>query len=150
VIPSPITVAAGSTTAFVAVFEPVPTGPGSLTWSVTPASGGAVTNGGVYTASGTSGNYTVVATWTPAIPSSGGIRSGSAAVEVIPVPQADAALNPDLVQASGGLQVNGAIQNGVIAGQLEPNVVSTDPAGDTQNTTGFTPPVVCPGSAATC
>jgi hypothetical protein len=150
VIPSPITVAAGSITAFAAVFEPVPTGPGSLTWSVTPESGGTVTNGGVYTASGIAGNYAVVATWTPAIPSPGGILSGSAAVEVIAVAQADAALNPDLVQASGGLQVNGAIQNGVIAGQLEPYVVSTDPAGDVQNTTGFTPPVVCPGSATTC
>jgi hypothetical protein len=128
VIPSPITVAAGSITAFAAVFEPVPTGPGSLTWSVTPESGGTVTNGGVYTASGIAGNY----------------------AEVIAVAQADAALNPDLVQASGGLQVNGAIQNGVIAGQLEPYVVSTDPAGDVQNTTGFTPPVVCPGSATTC
>jgi len=96
VIPSPITVAAGSITAFAAVFEPVPTGPGSLTWSVTPESGGTVTNGGVYTASGIAGNYAVVATWTPAVPSPGGILSGSAAVEVIPVAQADAALNPNL------------------------------------------------------
>jgi hypothetical protein len=150
VIPSPITVAAGSITAFVAVFEPVPKGPGALTWSVTPASGGTVTNGGVYTASGITGNYAVVATWTPAILSPGGILSGSAAVEVIPVAQADAALNPDFVQASGALQVNGAVQNGVIAGQLQPYVISTDPAGDVQNTTGFTPPVVCPGSATTC
>lgn len=147
--PSSVTVAAGSTTAFTAAFMQVPTAPGSLTWSVTPAIGGTITSAGAYTASATAGQYAVIATWTPANPQSAVYRA-AASVEVLPVPQSDTALNPNFVQASGGLQANGATQNALIAGQPTPLVISTDPDGDIQSSSGFTPPVVCTGSSATC
>jgi hypothetical protein len=147
--PSSVIVAAGSTTAFTAAFMQVPTAPGSLTWSVTPAIGGTITSAGAYTASATAGQYAVIATWTPANSQSAVYRA-AATVEVLPVPQPDAALNPNFVQASGGLQVSGATQNALIVGQPTPFVISTDPDGDIQTSSGFTPPVVCTGSSTTC
>src|SRR5580658_2408160 len=62
VSPSSISVAAGSTTAFTAVFTPSRPAGGSLTWSVNPAKGGTITSAGAYTASGTVGDYNIVAT----------------------------------------------------------------------------------------
>ena len=79
--PASITVAAGSTTTFAAVFSPSSPEGGSLTWSVNPASGGTINDAGVYTASGTAGKYAVVATWTPASSSAGRKISGSAIVD---------------------------------------------------------------------
>jgi hypothetical protein len=148
--PSSIDVAAGSTTTFTAMLTAGSRQAGSLTWSVTPALGGTITNEGVYTASGVAGSYTVVATFTLANTTPVGILSGSAAVEVLPVPQIDAELNPDLVQASGGVQKFGAIQNSVIVGQLFPSVISTDANGDIQVRSGFTPPLACRNSTTSC
>jgi hypothetical protein len=148
--PSSIDVAAGSTTKFTAMLTAGSSPAGSLTWSVTPAIGGTITNEGVYTASGVAGNYTVVATVTLANTVPVGILSGSAAVEVLPAPQIDAELNPDLVQASGGEQTFGAIQNSVIVGQFFPSVISTDPNGDIQVRSGFTPPLACSNSTTSC
>lgn len=150
VTPSSITVAAGSTTTFTALFTPgVPEG-GSLTWSVNPASGGTITSSGDYTASTTAGNYTIVATWTPSNSAAGTTISGSATVEVLPVPQPEAELNTGAVLASGANQASGRIQNAAIVGQVFPFVRSTDPEGDVQASSGFTIPVVCKGSDATC
>jgi uncharacterized protein YjdB len=140
--PPSITVAAGSTTTFAAVFTPDSPEGGSLTWSVNPASGGTINDAGVYTASGTAGNYSVVATWTPAS-SSGRKINGSATADVLPAPQLGAALNPDLVQASGASQGNGLIQNGAIAGQSNAFVISADPNGNIQVRSGFVIPVAC-------
>jgi hypothetical protein len=143
--PSSITVAAGSTTTFTAMFTPgLPEG-GSLSWSVDPANGGAITSAGVYAASGTAGNYTVVATWTPSNLVVGTSISGSAMVEVLPMPQLGAELNTDLIQASGAIQGFGTIQNAAIVGQLVPSVISTDPNGNAQTRSGFTIPLVCGG-----
>jgi hypothetical protein len=148
--PSSAVVAAGSTTAFTAAFALGSPEVTSLTWSVIPANGGTITNEGVYTASATAGLYTVVATWTSDNAALGGAISGSAKVEVLPVPQIDAELDPNFVQASGTIQTNGAIQNSVIAGQPVPSENSTDPNGDIQVRSGFTPPVPCAGSNISC
>jgi hypothetical protein len=140
--PSPVEVAAGSTTSFTAVFTRGVPDHGSLTWSVVPSNGGTITSGGVYTASGKAGTYTVVATWT-LVNFPPEILHGSATVEVLPAPQVDSALSPNLVQASGAIQLRGTIQNAAIAGQLVPAVISKDPNGDIQVRSGFTPPVAC-------
>jgi len=148
--PSSITVAAGSTTTFTALFTPSRPEAGSLTWSVNPANGGTITSAGVYTAPGTAGNYTVVATWTPSNPGAGTRISGSAAVEVLPPPQPGAELNTDLIQASGAIQVSGTIQNAAVVGQLVPSVISTDPNDSVKVRSGFAIPVVCTGSDKSC
>jgi hypothetical protein len=148
--PSSITVAAGSTSRFIAAFIPsLPEG-GTVTWSVNPVNGGTITSDGVYTASATAGNYTVVATWTPSTPSAGFTMSSTATVEVLPVPQLGAALNTDLIDASGTIQVSGPIQNTGIGGQLVPSVTSIDPSGNVQTRSGFTIPAVCTGSDTSC
>jgi len=150
VSPSSITVAAGSTTTFTALFTPgLPEG-GSLTWSVNPANGGTITSSGDYTASTTAGNYTIVATWTPSNPAAGATISASATVEVLPVPQPEAELNTDVMLASGANQASGTIQNAAIAGQVVPFVMSRDAEGDVQVSSGFPIPVVCKGSEDTC
>lgn len=148
--PSSMTVAAGSTSRFTASFTPVFPKGGTLTWSVNPANGGTITGAGVYTASATAGKYTVVATWTPSNPSAGTTMSSSATVEVLPVPQPGAALNTDLIDASGTIQVYGTIQNTAIGGQLVPSMMSTDPGGNVQTRSGFTIPEVCTGSDTSC
>lgn len=150
VTPSSITVAAGSTSTFTASFTPVLPVGGSLTWSVNPANGGTITSSGDYTASTTAGNYTIVATWTPSNSAAGTTISGSATVEVLSVPQPEADLNPDVTLASGATQASGRIHNAAVAGQAFPFVRSTDPGGDVQASSGFTIPVVCTGSDATC
>jgi hypothetical protein len=152
VSPSSISVAAGSTTAFTAVFTPSRPAGGSLTWSVNPAKGGTITSAGAYTASGTVGDYNIVATWTPSSPAAGSSVSGSAAVDVLPPPQMGAELNPDLTQASGAIQLSGAIQNAAVVGQLVPAVISTDPNDSTsvEVFSGFAVPVVCPKSDNSC
>jgi len=118
-----------------------------LTWAVNPASGGTISDAGVYAASGTAGNYSVVATWTPGSSSTGLKISGSATVDVLPTPQLGAALNPELVQASGGSQGNGLIQNSAILGQSSAFVISVDPNGNVQMLSGFAIPVACPADA---
>jgi hypothetical protein len=148
--PSSITLTAGSTTTFTAVFSASPPEGGSLTWAVTPANGGTITSGGVYTASGTAGHHTIVATWTPGNRALSSSFSGSATVEVLPVPQIDAALNSELVQASGAIQVYGTIQNAAIVGQPVPSVISADPNGDIRVRSSFTPPLPCAGSNTIC
>jgi len=148
--PSSAAVAAGSTVTFNAMFTPgIPAG-GSLTWAINPASGGTITSSGVYTASGTAGTYSVVATWTPSNPAAAKIISGSASVEVLPAPQVGAELTPYLTQSSGAIQASSTIQNGAIAGQLVPSVISPDPSGNVQVRSGFTIPVACTGSGTSC
>ena len=148
--PSSITVAAGSATIFTAFFTPSSPNGGSLTWSVNPANGGTITSTGDYTASATPGNYTVVAKWTPSNPVAGTTISGSAVVEVLPLPQMGAELNTDMTQASGAIQVFGSIQNAAIVGQLVPSVISTDPNDSVQARSGFTIPQVCLVSDNSC
>ena len=63
--PPSVTVPAGSSTTFTALFAPTLPQGGSLTWSVSPANGGTITNAGVYLAPATAGNCLVIATWTP-------------------------------------------------------------------------------------
>jgi hypothetical protein len=146
--PSSITVAAGSTATFAAVFTPSSPEGGSLTWSVNPANGGTISDAGVYIASGTAGNYSVVATWTPARSSTDRKISGSATVDVLPAPQLGAALNPGLVQASEVSQGNGLIQNSAIVGQSNAFVISADPNGNIQMRSGFAIPVACPANSS--
>lgn len=148
--PSLVTVAAGSTTTFTALFTPSRPAAGSLTWSVSPAQGGTITSAGVYTASGTAGNYTVVATWTPSNLAAGTTISGSAAVDVLPPVQLGAELNTELIEASGAIQVSGTIQNAAIVGQLVPSAISTGANGNVQIRNGFTIPVVCTGPNNSC
>lgn len=148
--PSSLIVAAGAAATFTALYTPsVPAG-GSLTWAVNPANGGTITNSGVFTASGTAGTYGVVATWTPSSPAVGRIISGSASVEVLPAPQVGAELTPSLTQGSGAIQASSTIQNGAIAGQLVPSVISPDASGNVQVRSGFTIPVACTGSGTSC
>jgi hypothetical protein len=152
VSPSSITLAAGSTTTFAALFTPSRPVGGSLTWSINPAIGGTITRTGAYTASGTAGNFTVVATWTPSNPAPGAIISGLAAIDVLPPPQLGAELNPDLIQASGAIQVSGAIQNATVVGQLVPAAISTGPNDTVEVLSGFNVPipVSCPKSDKSC
>jgi uncharacterized protein YjdB len=141
ITPASATVAAGSTATFTAVFSPSePTG-SSLAWAVTPASGGTITSAGVYTAPATVGKYTVVATWTAR--GGDGKVTASASVEVIAPQQADSAINPDMVQASGATQTGGTVQIGSVVGQSVPSVISSDPNGDVQVGSGFVPPITC-------
>jgi hypothetical protein len=151
VSPPSITVDAGSATTFVGVFAPtVPTG-GSLTWSITPVNGGTITGAGVYTASATAGQYNVLATWTPSLSSKAAILKGSSTVTLLPVPQLDSVISLDLVQASGANQSAGAIQEGAIAGQGFPSVLSIDSGGNTQALSGFwIPSSQCNGSSPVC
>jgi hypothetical protein len=150
VTPASITVAAGSVTPFMAVFNPAaPTG-GSLTWSVTPVIAGTINSAGVFTASNTAGQYTVLATWTPASLAAATILRGSATVGILAVPQLNGEISPDLVQASGAIQTNGAIQNWMIVGQEVPSVISVDSKGKIQVRSGFTPPMACPGTNTVC
>jgi hypothetical protein len=148
--PSSITVAAGATATFTALYTPSTPAGGSLTWAVDPANGGTITNSGVYTASGTAGNYSVIATWTPSGAAGGKITSGSAAVEVLPAPQVGAELNPNLMQASGAAQASRGIQNAGVIGQLVPSVTSTDSGNNVQVRSGFTIPVDCTASGSNC
>jgi hypothetical protein len=144
VSPSSTMVAEGSTSAFTASPS---TPPGfSLVWSVSPSSGGTITNSGIYTAPESAGNCTVVATWIPANPLTGNKVNGSAAVTVLqPV-----ALNTSMIQASGAIQTSGQTQNSAIAGEHISSVTSTDPTGNTQVRNGFPIPVQCPGSNTGC
>ncbi len=150
VSPSSATLLAGSTATFTALFTPSRPDAGSLTWSVSPAKGGTITNAGVYTASPTEGNYNVVATWTPSTPAAGATISASAAITVLPPPQPGAELNTDLTEASGAVQLSGTIQNAAVVGQLVPSVTSTNFNGNVQTPSGFTSPVVCTGSTNSC
>ena len=144
VSPSPVTVPVNSTTTFSA--SPNPPKGFSLTWSVSPTSGGSITNAGVYTASETAGSCAVVATWIPSNPSAGSRITGSAMVTVLqPV-----ALNSDLTQASGALQVSTTFQNNAIVGEIVPAVKSVDPSGNRQLQSGFPIPVPCTGSNPSC
>ena len=148
--PSSITVAAGATTTFTALYTPSTPAGGSLTWAVNPSNGGTITSSGVYTASGTAGNYSVIATWTPPGAAGGKITSGSATVEVLPAPQVGAELNPNLMQASGTIQASSGIQNAGVIGQLVPSVTSTDSGNNVQVRSGFTIPVDCTASGSNC
>ena len=139
--PVSATVPAGSSTTFIAVFAPTSPQGGTLTWSVTPGNGGTITNAGVYTAPGTAGNYVVTATWTPSSAGVGNPIRGSATVTVAPPAQWTGALNTDLVQASGGAQGLGGIQNAAVVGQPVPWVSSTDVSNNVQVRSGFAIPV---------
>ena len=144
VSPSPVTVPVNSTTTFSA--SPNPPKGFSLVWSVSPTSGGNITNAGVYTASETAGSCAVVATWIPSNPSAGNRITGSAMVTVLqPV-----ALSSDLTQASGALQVSTTFQNNAVVGEIVPAVKSVDPSGTTQVLSGFSIPVPCTGSNSGC
>lgn len=147
--PSSITVAAESVVAFSVSFN-FDASRGTVSWSVNPSSGGTISSGGVYTASGTPGKYIVVATWTPSNPEAGKPVSGSATVEVLPVPQSEELTNIDLTQASGAIQTSPAVQNAGIVGQSVPFMISSDPSGNVTTRSGFTIPVVCPESDTHC
>jgi hypothetical protein len=147
VSPPSTTIAAGSSTAFIASFSPTSPQGGTLTWSVSPGNGGTVTSQGVYTAPGLAGNYVVTATWTPTYPGAGTSITGSATVVVLPPAQLVGALNTDLVQASGGVQVFSVIQNSATVGQPVAFMASTDSSGNVQVRSGFSIPV-CTTSGA--
>jgi hypothetical protein len=140
--PSSVVVAEGSITTFTAVFSPGRPKDSSLTWGVSPANGGTINSKGVYTASQTPGHYTIVAIWTSDSAAVGPV-SASASVEVLPPPQADAVINPDMAQGSGVTQSNSAVRNQVIVGQSLPLVISADPTGNIQSGSGFMPPIPC-------
>jgi hypothetical protein len=151
VSPPSAIIAAGSSTTFMAVFVPSLPAGGSLTWAVTGTpSPGTITSTGVYTASATPGDYTVIATWSPAKPGQGTVISASAAVEVIPPPQQNALANPTLTQASGAAQLFGTVQNAGIVGGSIPFAISTDPGGNIRVRSGFTIPVACQGAPSGC
>jgi hypothetical protein len=150
VSPASITVPAGSSTTFAALFVPTSPQGGTLTWSVSPANGGTVTSVGVYTAPGAAGSYVVTATWTPTFSGAGTSITGYATVVVLPPAQLVGELNTNLVQASGGVQVFSVIQNSAVVGQLVPFVTSTDPNGNVQVRSGFSIPVACTPNGNPC
>jgi hypothetical protein len=144
VSPVTVTLPAGSSTTFTAVFAPTAPQGGTLTWSVASGNGGTVTNAGVYIAPGTTGNYVVTATWTPSSPGVGSPISGSATVTVAPPAQLAGSLNNDLVQASGGAQGIGGIQNAAVVGQPVPLLGSTEITHNVLVISGFPIPVCSP------
>jgi hypothetical protein len=148
--PASAIVDTGSTTRFTVVYTPSQPEGGSLTWAVIPATGGTITDKGAYTASETPGQYTVVATWTAEDVAKNGTFNNSASVQILPVPQSGAVLNPELVEASSAEQNGGAIQNGVVVGQPIPFVNSVDPNGNIEVQSGFIPPIECAGSDSDC
>ena len=148
--PASITVDAGSTTTFMGVFAPTNPPGGSLTWSIAPVDGGTITDAGVYTASSTAGQYTILATWTPPNSTAAVILKGLATVAILAVPQIDSVITPDQVQASGANQTAGVIQNGAIIGQGIPAVLAIDSGDDIQLRSGFAIPATCPGSDTVC
>lgn len=134
--PPSITVDAGSATSFRACLRQPPSTRGWLTWSITPVDGGTITRAGIYTASATAGQYKILATWTPSIPTTAIILKGSATLRILPVPQLDSVIGLDQVQASGANQMSGAIQNGAIVGEGIPAVLAID-SGNIQTRSGF-------------
>ena len=137
VIPSSIALVEGTTTTFSA--SPNPPQGFSLVWSVSPASGGTITNSGVFTAAQTPEICNVVAAWVPTSPSVGNQITGAATVTVLrPV-----ALNLDLIQAAGAIETSSTTQNAAIVGENISGVTSTDPTGKTQLRSGFPIPVPC-------
>lgn len=138
--PSSVTVAPGSTTTFSA--SPNPPQGFSVVWSVSPITAGIITNSGVFTASATATSGTVVATWLPSNPLTGKPTTGSASVTVLQ-PESTSV---DATQASGVIQTASHIENAAIAGERLGSVVSTDPGGNTQSTSGFSVPVPCTGT----
>jgi hypothetical protein len=61
-----------------------------------------------------------------------------------------AELNPNLIQASGTVQVSNGIQNAGVIGQLVPSIASTDSGNNVQVRGGFTIPVDCTASGSNC
>ena len=138
--PSSVTLAPGSTISFSA--SPSPPQGFSVVWSVSPTTAGTITNSGVFTASETAASGAVVATWLPSNPLTGKPTAGSASVTVLQPPPSTV----DATQASGVIQTADHVENAVIAGQRLGSVVSTDPSGNTQSTSGFSVPVPCTGT----
>ena len=143
-----VDVPGGSTTTFTASVRPARLKHGPLLWEVIPANGGTITSKGVYTAPETPGHYNVVAIWTAEYGGIGTVE-GSASVDVLSPPQADAVINPDMVEASSASQSRGAIRNGVVVGQSVPFVISAEPVGNIKVGSGFTPPIPCNDCDAT-
>lgn len=144
VIPSSIALVEGTTTTFSA--SPNPPQGFSLVWSVSPASGGTITNSGVFTAAQTAEICNVVAAWVPTSPSVGNQITGAATVTVLrPV-----ALNLDLIQAAGAIETSSTTQNAAIVGENISGVTSTDPTGKTQLRSGFPIPVPCTQADPNC
>ncbi len=149
VSPAAVTVTMGANVTFTEATNlqgPAPED-GSLTWAVSPASGGAISGQGVYTTGSTPGDYTVTATWTShKIP--GQSFSGTASLKVLATPQSAAVITPDLVQASGGIQSASAIQNAPILGEPVAAATAADSNGRTQIRHGFSAPISCPSSGS--
>jgi hypothetical protein len=141
--PATVTVPMGGTVSFSATFKgATPSGAEHFSWRVDPARGGSISDQGVYATGMSAGDYTVTATWT-----SQTLRyTGTAAVKVLPTPQTNAVITPDLVQASGGLQTSGALENVPVLGEPVPAQTSSDQLGITQIRHGFDPPLVCGNS----
>ena len=131
VSPAQASLAPGQTLQFAAT---TPWG-GSVAWSVVPAAGGSFSANGLFTASGTQGNYTIVAMW------NGDVRYTATATATILPPPPPSVSTPDLVSASGGQQgsANGQIQNLAVVGEPVPAVQAADASGTTQVRHGFKP-----------
>lgn len=131
--PPSATLAVGQTLQFTAA---TPWGK-DVTWSVLPASGGTITAGGRFTASGAPGRYTIVAIW-----KNDARYTATAATTIVAAPP-PAELNPDLVQTPGAAQgsTDGKLANHAILGEATPPVVSKDASGVTEVRHGFAPPV---------
>ena len=106
--------------------------------------GGTISSQGTYTpAPASAGRYTVVAMWTPDNPAAGAPTRALAEVEVAAVPQREVELNPGFIEASGAVQMYGAMQNAAVVGLLVPSVVSADSNAVVQNRSSFVVPVAC-------
>jgi len=106
-------------------------------WTVQPEGGGTVTDAGLFTASGSPGQYTLVAM------ARKDVRfTATASITLLPPPP-PADSSPGLVQASGTQQAspNGLLRNGGLAGEPIPSRESKDAGGYLQTRHGFTPPV---------
>ena len=133
VTPSNPTLAAGQSLQFHAT---APWGSGAQ-WSVTPASAGTITPGGLFTAADSAGTCTVLAAWAQ------DVRYAASTVVTIVPARPPAVSSPDYVQASGAGQATagGATLNYAIVGEPTTAVTSTSANQVLQVRHGFQPPV---------
>lgn len=131
VSPGVATLAPGQTLQFTAS---IPWG-GSASWSVLPASGGSFSGNGLFTASGSQGQYRIVAMWND------DVRYTAAATATILPPPPPAESTADLAPASGAQQgsATGQTRNTAVVGEAVPAARAAGASGTLQLRHGFRP-----------
>ena len=106
-------------------------------WAVRPEAGGTVTASGLFTASGSPGQYTLVAMARKDVR-----YTATAQITILPAPP-PVASTPGLVQASGAPQASpdGRLRTAGVVGETVPQARSEGAGGAVQVRHGFAPPI---------